>query len=98
MSELPDIIDSKIVTQEANAFWLAEAPGKINAVATVLIISSVYSENEALQLQKILQACTLTNDQYNIIQLEAGDVLAWHKLKHQFEPTVVLLFGILPIQ
>jgi DNA polymerase III psi subunit len=98
MSGIPDIIDSKIVTQQVDEFWHKETPKKKNADAAVLVVSSVYSENDAAQLQKILLACSLNADQYNILQLKEGEQIAWHKLKQQFEPAVVLLFGIAPVQ
>lgn len=99
MKDIPIIIETDIISDEWNTFWdsLSETTGPL-APRKVLLLSTVYAKDstEAVQLQKMMQACTLSEDQYNIIQLNDNEDIAWHQLQYHLKPAVVILLGIIP--
>lgn len=101
MNELPEIINTDIINQKWDAFWSGHS-NKVNNLTPkqVLVISSPFGAGSAeqTQLQKILQACQLTEDQVAIIQLQESETIAWHELRDIVQPRQVILFGINPAQ
>lgn len=101
MTELPDIISSPVINQQWDSFW-NELPETVQQLPEkpLLVLSQAYTDGsaEAIQLQKMLQACTLTESSYNIVQLSSAQNIPWHKLKEQFKPKTVLLLGVIPEQ
>jgi hypothetical protein len=99
MKDIPIIIETDIISDEWNTFWdsLSETKGPLSP-RKVLILSGPYQKDspEAQQLQKMMQACTLGEDQYNTIQLTEDEDIAWHQLQFHLKPAVILLLGILP--
>ncbi len=99
--ELPDIIKSDIIKEEWNALWydIAELIKDIS-IKPILILSSSYQKGseEEVQLEKMLHACKLEPEQYNILQLQETQKIAWHKLHEQLKPSKILLLGIHPMQ
>ena len=99
MTDFPQIINTEIINTETDVFWHMNfnLPGDA-LPKKVLILSRPFPENSAeeLQLNKILSACKLTNDVYNIIQLAENKQTAWHQLKNILQPSVVILFGVHP--
>ncbi len=101
MADIPNIIQSKIISSEWDAFWLdLDANAAQLAPKDVLVLSLPYSAGSAedVQLQKMLQACQLNDAVYHILQLSEDRFTAWHKLKDQLQPKQVLLLGITPAQ
>ena len=98
MSELPDIIKSDIINKDWDIFWEHSSAGFEEK--PVLVISSSYERgtSEDIQLQKILQACALTTEQYNILQVNEGQHISWHQLRDLTKPKVVILLGVMPEQ
>jgi len=101
MTELPDIISSPVIDRQWDSFW-NELPKAVRQLPEkqLLVLSQAYTDGsaEAIQLQKMLQACTLTESSYNIIQFQPAQHLPWHKLRDHFKPKAVLLLGITPQQ
>ncbi|MEI8279985.1 MAG: hypothetical protein WCG87_09495 [Bacteroidota bacterium] len=101
MSDLPDIISSKVVHAEWDTFW-DDMPDSDSPLSpkTVLVLSTpfVSGTNEESQLQKMLQACKLTNEQYNVIQIDTTQNIAWYKMRLALTPQLVLLLGVIPQQ
>ncbi|MBS1772186.1 MAG: DNA polymerase III subunit psi [Bacteroidetes bacterium] len=101
MNDIPPIIDVDILPDSWDIFW-NELPDsvKANDGVNTLIISAHFEDGstEDIQLQKILQACKLNKEQYQIIRFAKDQRLAWHKLKEAFHPKHVLLFGVMPAQ
>ncbi len=66
----------------------------------VLVIVNTYGtgDGEEVQLKKMLDACKLLPEQYNIIQIEAGQMVAWHQLRDRLQPEIIFLIGVLPSQ
>jgi hypothetical protein len=96
-----NIIKSGIVSAEYDGFWdEATAVTRNLIVKPVLIIVNTYTpgSNEEAQLGKMLGACGLTNEQYNIIQLDKDQQMAWHQLREMADPKVVFLIGVMPAQ
>jgi len=99
MKDIPIIIETDILSDEWNTFWdsLSETKGPLEP-KKVLIISSSYGpeSTEAVQLQRMMQACNLQEQQYNIIQLNDNEDIAWHQLQFHLKPVVAILLGIQP--
>lgn len=99
MADQQNIIQSKIVDTEWDAFW-QELPANVAMLqpkdSLVLSLPYATSSAEDVQLNKMLQACQLAD--YNVVQMEAGQKLAWHRLKSKLSPRHILLLGILPEQ
>jgi hypothetical protein len=95
LEAIPDILTTPIIPASTNAFW-DEYPGPVSP-RPLLILSDVLAANtEDIQLTKMLQACKLMPENYNIVTLVKTQKAAWHKLKKTFEPKAVLLLGIMP--
>lgn len=99
MKDIPIIIETDILSDEWNTFWdkLPETKGPLEP-KKVLILSAPFGANtsEATQLQKMMQACNIREDQYNVLQLNEGEDIAWHQLQFHLKPGVILLLGIQP--
>lgn len=101
MNEVPGIINSKIISDEWDGLWEEPAlPEIYKTTATVLVITKPYEpgSGEDVQLQKMLQACKLGDDDYNILQLDDTKPVAWYRIKEKWQPRYVLLLGVLPAQ
>jgi hypothetical protein len=97
MSGIPDIIDSKIVGTEWDALW--QDTGALPE-AKLLVITAPYSPGsaEAVQLQKMMQACGLEAKDHYVVQLQSWEMKAWHSLRDAVKPEAVLVLGISPKQ
>lgn len=99
MTDIPRIITSEVIKSEQDVFWedisavIGELPHK-----KVLIISSAFAvgSDSETQLQKMLGACQLTDADYNTIQLDEGQQVAWNKMRDLLQPEVILLVGVMP--
>lgn len=96
-----NIINTDIVQNKHDAFW--ENPGQLDGLmySPILILTSEYTNGSAEeeQLFGILKSgCRLLEHQYNVVQLQPETNIAWHKIREQLEPRVVLLFNISPAQ
>lgn len=96
---VPDIYNTPIVSSAWDVFW-EKGQAAILTEKDTLVVSAPYGNNSAeeTQLLKMLAACKISPDQYNIIELAADQKLAWHQLKEQTKATKVLLLGVLPAQ
>lgn len=98
MTDIPKIIQTKIVSNKTDVFWGTSDILKSVVPRTVLVITRPIDEDSAEneQLAKILAACKLQEEQYNIIQINSDEQLAWHQIKQAAQPAVIILFGIPP--
>ncbi len=96
-----NIINTDIVNPEYDVLWdeLAEAVKDLPA-KDILILVNTFTPGgtEEAQLQKMLLACKLLPESYNILQLEKDKLIAWHRLREWIDPKIVFLIGILPSQ
>jgi len=100
MVDSPDIIRTDIIKNEWDAFWQQITIAADDTLKAVLVISAPYQpgSGEEVQLHKMLQACTLTTERYQTIQLEDGQNISWNQLREKLNPKAILLIGILPQQ
>ncbi|WP_276134392.1 hypothetical protein [Polluticoccus soli] len=101
MTDFPNIIESKIISQEYNDLWSElKLPATVNEVAKTLVLCAAYAAGGAaeMQLTKMMQACKLTETDYNTIQVEEGKAIAWHQLRDALKPKYVVLLGVHPQQ
>lgn len=98
---MPDIFKSPVVDVSWDAFW-EQLPGAVAQLVPkdTLVISLPFEQGspEEIQLTKMLGACKLTPDHYNVIQLAVGQKMAWNQLRDTIKPSKVLLLGIHPEQ
>lgn len=97
--EFPDILNTSIVNTAFDTFWHSEKAMGL-AVKDTLVISLLFAQGSAeeIQLLKMLGACRLTPEHYQIVQLLPGELVAWHQLRERSKATKVLLLGVLPAQ
>lgn len=97
--QIPDILNTAVVNTAFDAYWKS---GKATDLVPkdTLVISTVFTSGSAEenQLLKMLAACKLTPDQYQIVQVSQDEIIAWHQLRENSKATKVLLLGILPAQ
>ena len=92
-----NIINTEIVNSESDVFW-NELPARLAPMkpAKVLVIGT--TEDPEARVQRMLDACKLTTEEYNLLFLAPGENVAWHKLTAFFQPSVVFLIGVMPAQ
>ncbi len=98
MTDFPRIINTEIIDTETDVFWYNNSVShETIATKNVLILTKkIGNQQEQEQLDKILSACKLSADIYNIVQLDESEKRAWHQLKEAAHPSVVILFGVHP--
>lgn len=97
MDEQINIINTKVVSEEWNAFWEDITPmvADMRPLDT-LVLSTPFEPGSATetQLQKMLLACQLQPGQYNLLLLTEHQKLAWHQLRNKLKPKNIVLLGI----
>jgi hypothetical protein len=95
------LISSDLVPAANDVFW-QDVTALVAGMEQkpILIITNIIEQGSAekLQLQKMLDACKLTPDKYNLLMLAQGQQAAWHLLREQLNPKIIFLIGIMPAQ
>src|ERR1044072_8860646 len=97
MKDIPIIIETDIISDEWNTFWdsLSETKGPLEPKKVLIVsVCDGPQSTEATQLQRMMQACNLQEQQYNIIQLNDNEDVAWHQLQFHLKTALVILLGI----
>jgi hypothetical protein len=97
MEEQINIINTKVIPEDWNAFWEDISPLVADMQPQdTLVLSQPFPTGSATenQLQKMLAACQLQPNQYNIIQLTDDQKIAWHQLREWLKPDKVILLGV----
>lgn len=100
-NNVPNIFNTPLIPTQIEEWWKDKISNTaLNKHASTLLISTTISENSAEydQIVKMMTACKLDNEQYNILQLKPEDKHSWHFIRDWYNPKYVILFGILPIQ
>ena len=96
-----NIIESDIISIEYDNFWEDISPGIGHATSKpILVLVNSYEKGSAeeTQLLKMIDACQLNPEQFNIIQLKENEKAAWYQLREKLNPRIIFLIGIHPIQ
>jgi hypothetical protein len=99
MDGFVNVIKSDLITAEYDVYWNEDISLLQNAVPRpVLVVVSAWErgETDASQLTKMLEACKLKPEQYNVLQLTEVDKVSWRQLRVRYQPAVVFLIGVLP--
>lgn len=98
MTDFPRIINTEIIDTETDVFWYNNSASHetISTKNVLILTRKIGNAQEQEQLDKILSACKLNIDLYNIVHLDADEKTAWHQLKETAHPTVVIMFGVHP--
>ena len=95
-----NIIKSDVVSAVYDVMW-DDASDVIKGAAErpILVLVQKYENaTESAQLRKMLDAAQLSPEQYNIIELEKGKMVAWHRLREALNPQTIFLLGVVPSQ
>ena len=99
--EYINIIKTEIVKNEFDTFW-EEMPALVTDTickpVVVIVNSCTEGSAEDAQLQKMLSGSKLDAGQYNIIRLAKDQKIAWHKLRERYDPRIIFLIGVSPLQ
>ncbi|MBX2907772.1 MAG: hypothetical protein KF744_17130 [Taibaiella sp.] len=92
-----NVINTDIVYSSCDVFW-NELPEQMAGLkpAKVLVIGT--TEDAEPRVRRMLDACKLAPEEYNLVFLGPDEHVSWHKLKAFFQPAVVFLIGVLPSQ
>lgn len=96
---LPNIFKQPIVNNASDYLWDDAAFSHLLPRET-LIVSLSYAANssEETLLLKMLAACGLNPEKYNLLQIEATQCLSWQLIRNVTKAKNVLLFGVAPAQ
>lgn len=101
MTDFPKILNTEIIDAEADAFWVLQhsITDGLSPKEILVITSPISPESpEAGQLNKIIAACKIQEGNYNTIQIDKNEKVAWNHLKNTLNPRHVITFGINPKQ
>jgi hypothetical protein len=97
--QFQNIINTEIVSSEMDIFWEFFQDTNLGIKETLVFsLPFTIQSKEEQQLLKMLGACKLNPDHYQVIQLANKQKFPWHILKEQTRATKVLLLGVLPAQ
>lgn len=97
--QLPDIFNTTIVHTAFDRNWETAEKYQLTHKGTLVLSNPFLAGSaEETQLLKMLAACKLTVDQYQIVQISSDELIAWHQLREQSNASKVLLLGVLPLQ
>lgn len=98
MADLPFIFSTDIIKADTDTFWGDNNVTEGLVEKRVLVLTLPFTDNsqEHIQLNKILEACKLTAEEVNKIQVAENQNIALSKLKLNLNPEVVIIFGIAP--
>ncbi|HRO41498.1 MAG TPA: hypothetical protein PL009_01595 [Flavipsychrobacter sp.] len=98
--QFPDVLKSDLITNDVDIFWTLPQDISNLKPRAVFVASASFAKGSAeeTQLIKMLHACQLTEEDYNIIQFQNDTQLAWHLLRDQLQVKSVILLGVNPQQ
>jgi len=99
--EFVNIIRSEVISNKYDVLWedLSSITEGMQPKTVLILVSECEKDSvEDQQLLKMLGACKLTDEQYNIIRLQKDQQIAWHRLREKLEPKIVFLIGVMPVQ
>lgn len=92
------LLKTPIIPVQADQLW-RELPETWRGPAPLLILCRPQPDGApaAQMLQELAQrACGFQPDAYRVLEVAAGSIIPWSKLKSEFQPGYVFLFGIQP--
>ncbi len=99
MDSFVNVLKSDLVTSGYDVYWDEDAPLLKNALPKpVLVVVAEWErgETDAAQMKKMLEACQLKPEQYNVVQINESDKISWKQLNRSFNPNIVFLIGVMP--
>lgn len=101
MSELSGLINTQVISSKYDEFWndVLEAVKQLQP-RPVLVITTPFAAGSAeeTQLKKMMQACQLTEEDYNVIQHSSENAVAWHKLRDGLGVKSIVMLGVMPYE
>lgn len=99
MDSFVNVLKSDLIMSGYDVYWDEQAPLLQNASAKpVLVVVGPWErgETDSSQMKKMLDACQLKTEQYNVIQVTETDKISWKQLNRYYNPKIVFLIGVLP--
>ncbi len=94
-----NIIKSDVILPQHDALWDDISPMLLGMMPkSILILATDPGQAYEIQLQKMIEACKLSPDLYNLIKLNPQQPIAWHQLKDKLKPAIIFLIGVTPMQ
>lgn len=98
-NEVPDIFNAPLVSSVVDALWDGTQTSELRSCKTLVIsVPFAPASEEEQQLLRMLGACKLGPEDYQIVQIAPGNFVAWHQLKARSGADKVLLLGVPPVQ
>lgn len=94
------LLNTDIIKNSNDVFWndIAGITNGMECLPVLVISKPLIDEAQQLQLQKMMQACKLSDKDYNLLTLTENQNIAWHKLRDKLSPQYIILLGITPEQ
>ena len=92
-----NLISSKTVNARENIFWEPLPEEWIALPAKRVLVLSLPFETDSVEestLLKMLGGCALTQQDFNILQIQPGQRVAWHALNDHFKPKQIIMLGV----
>ena len=95
-----NLVNTKIIPAEWDDFWSDANLNEEVPTVKVMVLTTPLEKNssEEQTLLKMLQACALQDSDYKIMGIVETSKLAWYKIRDKFQPQIIILAGILPLQ
>lgn len=100
MGGFPDIITTDVIPANWNTMWEENTTAMALPNKPVLILTTSYIANtpEEIQLQKMLGACKLQPEIYNLIKINDNQLININHLQQNNNIKIIFLLGISPSQ
>lgn len=96
MDEIPQIFSTDLVSPETDVFWNEPDNATESDHTDVLILTQSFEKSSAehTQLNKILEACSLSEEKHHIVQVAESQNIAFNKINRNSGSKVIIVFGI----
>ena len=97
MDNVIPVLKTKIIPAYFDRYWEDGEDG-LSGLGQRKVLLLVAEPTHDEMLQRLVVRCGLTAADYHILKVRDSVVPSWHKLKVFFNPSVVILLGVLPAQ
>ena len=90
------IINTSVITDQYDVFWDAESIKRkaLKAKPVLIITHTGLKEEERELINKIVIACKLSDQEYNLLSLDVEERFAWHLLRDELKVSTLISFGV----
>jgi len=94
-----NLFNCDIVSPQSDVLWdgTDRIAGNLSQKPVLVLVCGAEGAVHA-QVLKMLEACKLSEEQFNLVFMKQDDTVAWHGLREKLQPAIVFLMGVLPAQ